>query len=509
MNSFVADIRYALRSMRGSPGFTTVAIAALALGIGANTAIFTVINSVMLAPLPYPEPNRLMRLTRQYPNGTGDSTSIPKYMAWRQNEVFSAMALYDFGPLNMNFGSGDRPQPVKAMHASRRFFAVFGVQPVLGRSFTEAEDLPGGPEAAVISDGIWRNLMNADPHAVGRVILLNKRPYTVVGVMPRGFHADPPTQIWLPLQADPASTNQGHYLLAAARLKPGATLAQARAEMKVAGARFRQLNPQWMDKSESVTVLPMKDAMVADVRTALLVLFGAVGFVLLIACANVANLLLARAAVRQKELAIRTAIGASYGRMVRQLLTESLLLAAAGGVAGFVLGAFGVRALLAMAPGNIPRLTYQFGAHQALPLLDWRMAAFTIGIALLTGLLFGLFPALHLGNPDLSSSLKEGGRSSGGQLRARARSALVVAEVALALVLLTGATLLIRTFAGLHSVNPGFNAKNVLTLETSLAGGGYDTTARTANFVPGGPARRNSTRHRCRGRMHHPAPQRR
>src|SRR5215471_10490002 len=481
MGTFTVDLRYAWRTMRTSPGFTAVALAALALGIGANTAIFTVVNSVMLEPLPYPQPDRLVRLGRQFPNGNGYSNSIPKYMAWRQNDVFESIALYDFSPLSMNLGAADRPEPVKCMHVSRDFFRVFGAHPALGRPFTETEDLPNGAPVTVLSHRLWRNRLGADPQVVGRSLLFNKQPYTVVGVMETGFESDPPADLWFPLQADPASTNQGHYLLTAARLKPGVSLGQARAQMKIAGERFRQANPKWMDPAESVAVDPLKDSMVRDVRLALLVLFGAVGFVLLIACANVANLLLARAAVRQRELAIRAAIGASYWRMVRQLLTESVLLAGVGGILGFVLGAWGVRALLLVAPGNIPRLTDQSGALRVIPMLDWRVAAFTAGVAVLTGILFGLFPALHISNPDLASTLNEGGRSGGGLLRKRARSILVVTEVALALVLLVSAALLIRTFAGLHSVDPGFNAANILTMETSMAS--YDSTAKVDNLV--------------------------
>ena len=439
MGNFAADLRYAFRSLRGAPGFTAVAIAALALGIGANTAIFTVVNGVMLAPLPYSQPDRIMRLGRQFPNGRGYSNSIPKYMVWRHNDVFDSMALYDFAGLSMNFGAGDRPEQVKASHVSRDFFRVFGAAPVLGRTFTEAEDLPHGPPAAVLTDRLWRNRLNADPRILGRTILLNKQPYTVVGIMPRGFESDPRVDVWIALQADPASTNQGHYLMVAGRLKPGVTLSQARAEMKVMGERFRSANPKWMDATESVAVVPLRDSMVEDVRLALLILLGAVGFVLLIACANVANLLLARAAVRQKELAIRAAIGATRWRMVRQLLTESALLACLGAIAGFAVGASGVRLLLLLAPGNLPRLTDANGTPQAIPVLDWRVAAFTIAVAVLTGVLFGIFPALHTSNPDLASTLKEGGRSGSGMLRRRARSFLVVTEVALALVLLTGA----------------------------------------------------------------------
>jgi len=397
--------------------------------------------------------------------------------------VFDSMTLYEQGGLGMNLGAGDRPEQAKVSHVSKDYFRVFGASPAFGRTFTDAEDVPLGPAVAVLSDRLWRNRLGSDPQIVGRNILLNNQSYIVVGIMPNGFDSNPPMDIWLPLQADPASTNQGHYLASAARLKPDVSIEQARGAMKVLGERFRALNNKWMDPNESVAVVPMKDSMVEDVRLALLILLGAVGFVLLIACANVANLLLARAAVRQKELAIRAAIGASRWRVVRQLLTESVILAGAGAVLGFAIGALGVRALLMVAPGNIPRLTEAEGLHQALPLLDWRVAGFTIGIAALTAILFGLFPALSFSNPDLASTLKEGGRTGGGTLGRRSRSFLVVTEVALALVLVTGATLLIRTFSGLRSVNPGLNTHNVLVLETSLGGGTFDSTAKVDQFV--------------------------
>ncbi|HUP02349.1 MAG TPA: ABC transporter permease [Bryobacteraceae bacterium] len=484
MAAFLSDVRYAFRTLRGSPGFTVVALAALALGIGANTAIFTVVNGVMLAPLPYSQPDRIMRLGRKYQNGNGYSNSIPKFMTWRRNnDVFSDMALYDQGGLSMSLGSAEPPVQVKAEHVSRDYFRVFGSAPARGRSFTDAEDLPGGPRVAVLSDRLWRNRFSSDPRILGQSLVLSKQPYTVVGVMPPGFESDPQVDLWIPLQADPNSINQGHYLGAAARLKPGVDVSQARAAMKVAGERFRAANPKWMDKAESVAVVPMRDSMVEDARTGLLILLGAVAFVLLIACANVANLLLARAAVRQKELAIRAAVGASRWRVVRQLLTESVILAGMGGALGFAIGAWGVRMILLLAPGNIPRLTDQDGALRAIPLLDWRVALFSAGVAALTGILFGLFPALHTSNPDLASTLKEGGRSGAGHFHNRARSALVITEVALALVLLIGAGLLIRSFAGLRSVDPGFNPHNVLALETSMSGGAYANTAQVAAFV--------------------------
>jgi predicted permease len=468
--------------LRKSAGFTAVAVAALALGIGANTAIFSVVNAVLLDPLPYPQPDRIMKLGRKFTNGVGYSNSVPKYMAWRRNQAFEAMTLYDFGSLGMNLGASSPPDQVKAAHVSAEYFKVFGGSPVIGRGFTDMEDLPKGPQAAVISYGLWQSRFGGDRSVVGRTVLFNGSPYPVVGVLPQGFVSQPEADVLLPMQADPESTNQGHYLSVAGRLKPGVTQASAQAQISAAGEQFRRDYPKWMDRNEGVVVVPMRDAIVGDVRTALLVLSGAVGLVLLIACANVASLLLARASVRQRELAIRGAVGATRARVVRQMLTESMVLAVLGGVSGFVLGAWGVRELLALVPGNLPRLTDAAG-KASIPLLDWKVAAFTMGVALLTGLLFGTFPALQASRADLASHLKESsGRSGTGLKHNRVRSLLVVSEVALALVLLVGAALLIRTFAGLQTAKSGIEPRGVLTLQTSLAGGNYTTTAKVDNF---------------------------
>jgi predicted permease len=458
-------------------GVTAIAIVALALGIGANTAIFTVVDAVLLRPLPYPQPDRIMKLGRQFRTGVGFSISIPKYMVWRQNDVFESMALYDFAALAVTLGSGSPPQQVRGLHVSADYFRVFGVSPIAGRTFTQAEDMPGGPAAAVISYGVWQSRFGGGD-AVGHPILLNGTPYSVVGILSRGFQPDPDTDVWLALGADPNSTNQGHYLNAAARLKPGVTIAAAEAQMKVLGERFRQAYPKWMDADESVAVLSMRDATTRDVRTPLLILSGAVVLVLLIACANVANLLLARAASRQREFAVRAALGADRKRVVRQLLTESVLLAGCGGLLGLGLGAWGVRGLLLLAPGNIPRISDASGVQMQIPSFEWRVAGFTVVVSVLTGILFGLYPALQTSKPDLSSTLKESsGRSGTGLRHNRVRSALVVTEVALALVLLVGAALLIRTFVGLRSVDPGIDPHNVLTLQTALAAGTYSTTS--------------------------------
>jgi predicted permease len=486
MSSLLSDLRHSLRVLITNPGFTTVAVAALALGMGANTAIFSVVNAVLLAPLPYPQSDRIMRVERGYKGGDiGDSVSIPKFMAWKKaNQTFQALALYDFSGPGLNLGSGDRAQQVKGIHVSAEYFQVFGVSPSSGRTFLPQEDLPNGPKAAVLSDDVWRTRFASDPTLVGKPILLGGDPYTVVGVLPATFHSDPPADVFLAMQADPDSTNQGHFLLAAGRLKPGATLDSAKANMAVGGEQFRAANPKWMDKDETVVVLPLRDALVGNVRLALLVLVGAVAFVLLIASANVANLLLARAAGRQREIAIRTAVGASRGNLIRQLLTESVLLSTIGGVLGLLIGTWSVPLLLAVSPGNLPRINDEGHVASVVSTLDWHVLAFTFAIVLLTGVLFGLLPALRISKLDVNSVLKEAsGRSGTGLRHNRVRSILVAGEMALAVILVAGAALMIRTFVGLRSVHPGFDPHNVITMQTSLGGGRYDSTAKVANMV--------------------------
>jgi putative ABC transport system permease protein len=485
MENLLADLRLALRVLRKNPAFTAIAIAALALGMGANTAIFSVINVVLLKPLPYADPQRLMSIGRSFQGSTGlGPASIPKFNAWQKNDVFEAMAAYDFQGPGLNLSGGDRPEQVKGIHVSAGYFRVFGVTPVLGRTFTAQEDVPNGPQVAVLSYSLWKRRFGGDPRLVGRPIDIGGEPTTVVGVLPAGFQSDPPADIFIPLQADPNSTNQGHYLQVAGRLKPGITVSAAHAQMKVIGEQFRRANPKWMDAKESVGVVPMQEFETGNVRPALLILLGAVGFVLLIACANVANLQLARAATRQREIAIRTAVGAGRWRIVRQLLTESMVLAGCAGVCGFLLGAWGVRIMLAITPGDIPRIGDHLHSGAMVSALDWRVLAFTFAVALATGVLFGLFPAIHVSRLDVNSSLKDAsGRAGTGRHQNRARSVLVVTEIGLALVLLVCAALMIRTFASLRAVDPGFNPQHVLTLQTSLSGGRYQTTAQVDSLV--------------------------
>ncbi|MGA2595972.1 MAG: ABC transporter permease [Bryobacteraceae bacterium] len=485
MRTLFADVRHSVRVLLKSPGFTAVAVAALALGIGANTAIFSVVNAVLLKPLPYPQPDRIMSLMRKFPNGYGGSISIPKFVVWRQNNVFDSMAAYNSTGPGMNLVVSDRPEPVRAIHASVDYFRVFGAQMTLGRSFLPEEDRPGGARVAVLAENLWDHRFGRDNGIAGRTINLNNDLYTVIGVVSKNFQPDPPVDVFIPLQADPNSTNQGHYLAVAGRLKPGVPVTAANAEMKIVGERFRRAYPKFMDEHESVGVRPMQEVVGGDVRLPLLILTAAVGFVLLIACANVANLLLARAAGRQREVAIRAAIGANRFRLIRQLLTESIVLALMGGIAGLAIGAWGVRVLLAYTPGDIPRVTANAtSGNSVLLTLDWSVVAFTFGIAVLTGIVFGLFPALQISRTDLASTLKENSSRGGTGLRQnKTRGVLIVAEIALALVLLAGAALMIRTFSALRGVDPGFDMHHVLTMQTSLGGTRYAKTAQVETLT--------------------------
>ncbi|HWC96567.1 MAG TPA: ABC transporter permease [Candidatus Sulfopaludibacter sp.] len=475
MGTFAADVKHAFRMFRQNPGFTVTAVAALALGIGANTAIFSVINAVILKPLPYPDAGRIVALMNTSPQGTGSAASVPKYNVWRrQASVLEDVAAYDTGGPGMNLTGGDRPEQVKGIHVSYEFFHLFGAQTALGRTFTQEEDRPRGGNFVVLSNGIWQRRFGSDPAIVGKSLALGGESYRVLGVLSRSFAFDPAPDLYLPFQADPNSVNQGHFFRVAARLKPGVALDSAKAVMHLAGEEFRRAFPDSIGPRNSFTVEPMQDLMVRDVRKTLYILMAAVGCVLLIACANVANLLLARATGRAREIAIRCAIGAGRGRIISQLLTESVLLSAMGGVAGLALGAVGVRALLAVNPGNIPRI----GENGSAVTLDATVLGITLLLSLITGVLFGLVPAFHASRVDINSTLKEATSRSGSGLRQnKARSVLVITEMALAIVLLVGAGLLIRTFAALHTVAPGFDPHNVLTMDTALTGTNYDQTA--------------------------------
>jgi putative ABC transport system permease protein len=487
MGDLWTDFRHALRLFEKNPGFALAAISALALGIGANTAIFTVVNAVLLRPLPYADADRLVLIMQQISGGPYAYASIPNFELYqRQTGVFEGVAGFDGSGPGFNITEG-RPEQVHGMHVTEGYFRVFGAPVLLGRTFSPQEDARHGGHVVVMSYGLWQRRYGGDPKIIGRTISLANEPYTIVGVLSRRFQPEEPSDLWLPFQFDPNSTNQGHYFQVVGMLRRGVTLAQANAQMKLAGAEFRRLYP---DSSPlTFMVKPLRDWIVGDVRSSLLVLLGAVSLVLLIACANVTNLLLARATGRKREFALRTALGATRARIVRQLLTESLLLAGAGGAAGLALGYAGLRALLAVSSAGLPRL----GENGTAVSLDWRVLAFTLVVSLGTGIVFGLFPALSASRADLNATLKEGSHRSGtGFRQGKARAALVVSEMSLALVLLIGAALLIRTFLALRSVNPGFDAHNVLTLEMSLNGDRFQKTAGVAQLVESGRERLNA-----------------
>ena len=464
MSTLLQDLRQGSRVFVKSPGFTLAVLATLALGIGANTALFTVINTVLLHPLPYPESGRIVNITRR----GGGTDSVPMFTYWQQNNsLFEDLAAYDFIGSGLNLSGGDRPELVQGLHVSRNYFRLFGAKPILGRTFSEEEDRQGGPQVLLVSYGLWQRRFGGDPSILSKTIALGGAPYTLIGILSPRFQPYPPADVCMPLQADPNNTNQAHILMVSGRLPSGATLAEANAQMSVIGKRYVQTHADQVGNDDKLQVTLMQQVITGDIRPALLILLGAVGLLLLIACANVANLLLARAAGRQKEIAIRTAIGAGRGRIVRQLLTESLLLALTGGVLGLALGSWGVRALLTVTPGGLPRVDEM----AAIPALNPWVAGFTVLLSLVTGILFGLAPSIQVSRADLTSLLKEsGGRTSAGLKHNRARGILVSAEVAIAVILLCGAVLLIRSFAALHNVEPGFDSRNLLTMKVSLAG---------------------------------------
>jgi putative ABC transport system permease protein len=461
MEALWQDVRYGFRMLLKKPGFTAVAVVALALGIGANTAIFSVVNAVLLKPLPFKEPERVVLVWLKGAEAAGGDRvpmSLSDFLEWRaQTHAFERVAFFHSDAFN--YAGGDTPEEVNGALTSADFFNVFGTRAELGRTFLPEEEKPGAARVVVVSHGFWQRRLGADPRAVGREITLDSQPYTVVGVMPAGF--DFPREedeVWAAYQIEPPTRRGNNWLRGVARLREGVTIRQARAELNALPDPARPNQPP---QGERFTVLGVGDYLVGDVRPALLMLLGAVALVLLIAAANVANLMLARSASREKEVAIRTALGASRARIVRQLLTESFLLALAGGAAGLLLAFWGVEVLLALNPGQIH--------HIRQSTLDARVLAWTTAVSLLTGLFFGLAPALQASKAGLNETLKEGGRgSTEGAGRRRLRGALVVAEMALSLMLLVGAGLLVRSFISLRGVDPGVSPARVVTMQVTL-----------------------------------------
>jgi putative ABC transport system permease protein len=474
------DLRYGVRVLRKKPGFALVAIVALALGIGANTAIFSVVNTVLLSPLPYREPGRLVWLYETNPTSDikDEPVSLPNYNDWKnQSQSFEGMAAFVNAAFNLT--SEGEPERMPGAYVTADLFSVLGVEPLIGRGFRPEENQVGNHRVVILSDGLWRRRFGASPQVVGQSAVFNGVPHTVVGVMPPDFKnpaTDPrhPAQLWapLPININPAS-RRSDYLSLVARLKPNVSLGQARAEMgtltSALATQYPEANAGW-----SAVVVPLQERIVGDARTPMLLLMGIVGFLLLIACANVANLLLARSAARQQEIAVRQALGANRRRLVRQFLTESVLLALVGGALGLLLAFWGIEALVGLSPGDIPRLE-EVG-------ISWSVFAFTLTLSLLTGVVFGLLPALHATKMNLSESLKEGGRSSTEGIGSnRLRSALVVSEMAISLMLLIGAGLVIKSFIRLQEVDPGFKPERILTINVALPGAKYrEDTQRVA-----------------------------
>src|SRR5215216_1932369 len=460
MDRLIQDLRYGVRALLKNRGFTLVALLALALGIGANTAIFSVVNAVLLRPLPYHDADRIMTVLYE-----GRIPVAPaEYLDWReQSEVFEHVAAAQYWQPSLT--GEDRPEQLWALHLSADMFNLLGVNPSAGRTFHSDEDQPGSEHVVVLSHRLWQRKFGGDPTIVGRAITLDGASYEVIGIMPPEFSFAPfwatRAELWAPLNLAPRMNDRGGSSLRVfARLKPGVTREQAQAEMAAINQRLEQQYPD-SKKNFSLSVAPLHEAVVGNVRPALLVLLGAVSFVLLIACANVASLLMARATVRQKEIAIRTALGASRGRLIRQLLTESMLLALAGGALGLLLAVWGKDLLVAFVGDQIPSYIK--------PDIDTRVLGFTLLVSLLTGIVFGLVPALQASKLGLNELLKEGSRgSTGGASRHRIRRVLVITEVALALMLLIGAGLMLRSFERLQAFNPGFEVDKVLTVRMNL-----------------------------------------
>jgi putative ABC transport system permease protein len=480
MNGFLQDMRYALRQLRKGPGFTAVAVITLALGIGANTAIFSVVNGVLLRPLPFKDAERLVRVwhvppAKSFPGISTFAVSAANYLDWeKQNQVFERMAIYTYQGLTLT--GGDKPEQVDTCAASSGFFETLGVAPMLGRVYSPDEDQQGRSNVVVLSYRFWQEHFGSNRDIVGRNITMDGQQFLVAGVMPAAFRFPDFAQMWKPMgwtDQERAVRGEHHYMVVG-RLRPGVDIKQAQADLSTISSRLEQLYPL-DDKGWGATVLPLHDDLVSDVRPALLVLLGAVAFVLLIACSNVANLALAKTFSRQKEIAIRTALGASSRRVLRQILTETIVLAFAGGLLGLIFAHFGVRLIMAFLADKVP--------HSIDVGLDRQVLLFTAIISLVTGILAGALPARRLTRSDVNQALKQGlGRTdtdSGGH---GTRSILVVTEVALSLVLLIGAGLMIHSFHRLQSVPPGFDSHGVLTMTASVSRTKFPTPEQQASF---------------------------
>jgi putative ABC transport system permease protein len=484
------DLRFAVRSLAKMPGFTAIAILVIAVGIGANTAVFSVVNTVLLKPLTYPEPDRLMQLMNTSPQGSFPGANVPKFNIWhQQSSIFQHVAGYDQGGAGLNLTGGTDPEQAQGVHVTADYFRLFGAPLLAGRTFTATEDSPHGGQVVILSYGLWKRRFGGNPNVVGTNIHIDGQPYLVIGVVGRNFVTEPAGDLWLPFQFDLNSQDMAHYFGVVARLKPGITPQMANAQLKLAADQFRRTYQGALGPDGSFAVTSLQEVMVGDARKSLLVLLGAVSLVLLIACANVANLLLIRASARKRELATRAALGAGRGHIIRQLLTESLVISLTGGFLGLILGIVGVRLLLAVSSGRIPRV----GEDGSAVTVDLNVLFFTLGVSVLTGILFGLIPAISATRQNFAAALNESSNRSGVGFRSgKVRSLLVISEMALALVLVIGSTLLIRTFMKLQSVDPGFDTHNVVTMAMSIGSERFQKTAGVAQAIRDGTERLNA-----------------
>jgi putative ABC transport system permease protein len=480
IEDFIQDLRYGLRVLVKSPVFTIVAVLSLALGIGANTAIFSVVNGLLLQPLPYPEPERIVDVwhtppQESFPGMATFSVSPGNYLDWKnQNESFESMAVYQGAGFSMS--NGDTPVTVIGTAVSSEFFSVLRSTPIQGRTFLPEEEQPGHNQVVVLGHGLWQRAFGGDPNLIGQTLSLDSQKFTVIGIMPSGFEFPQEGELWVPLAWDDKErqTRAIHDYGVIARLKPDVSLTKAQAEMSTISSRLEQQYPE-ANKGWGAVVIPLREDLVGDIRPALLVLFGAVGFVLLIACANVANLMLARGANRKKEIAIRIALGAARSRIVRQLLTESILLSTAGGVLGLLLAGWGSQVLVQMSSGSLP-------IPREISMDRWALG-FTLLLSFAAGIVAGIAPAFQLSAAETSETLKQGtGRNGGSSASQRTRKALVIAEVILSLILLIGAGLMIRSFWKLQQVNPGFDTSNTLVMGVGLPATKYTDPQHQAVF---------------------------
>ncbi len=496
LETFSSDLRFALRMLAKSPVFTVIAVLTLALGIATNTAVFSLVNTVLLKQFAYSDPERIVMFQKTFRQRPLVGTASPTEFHWwrQQTKAFhdvSAYSLFDVA----NFTGEALPEQIQAMRVSADFFRLCGANALHGRTFTAEDDLLNAPKTVVLAYAFWQRRFAGDPRVIGRGMTLNGERHEIIGVagsnLKNGQVSEmmlgtgeitilEPPDVYIPFQLDPNSAEHGHYFNVAGRLKAGVTLAEANAQLQASYSEYGRKWPDDVSEGAGFRVQPLQDAIVGGVRNSLLILLGAVSFVLLIACANVANLLLARATGRKREIAIRAAMGAGRARIVRQLLTESVVLSLAGGVLGLVVGYAGIRAILSLSPGNIPRI----GPGGSNVDLDWRVLAFTLALSIMTGILFGLVPALQSSRADLSRTLKESSNRSGTGLRHNKTQALLVTtEIALTVVLLIGSSLLIRTFIAIRQVNPGFDPHSVLTMRVSLKGPQFENPASVTQVI--------------------------